>query len=139
MALQFHPGVGQLLYCDFDQGGFAPPEMVKTRPVVVMSRKNSSDICTVVPLSGTEPDPFEQHHHKMTQGSLPANLINKGEWWAKCDMVTTVAFRRLDRIRDGRHGDGSRKYYTGKISAADLESIKRGVLYALCMNDLISP
>ena len=53
MAINFHPRLGQVLYCDF-KTGFRPPEMVKARPVVVLSR-NHHELCTVVPLSGTEP------------------------------------------------------------------------------------
>jgi len=139
MPINFHPGYGQILYCDFDKGGFREPEMVKSRPVVVLSRKkNKSDTCTVVPLSGTEPDPPEKYHHLMSAGSLPVRLANQGDWWAKCDMVATVAFWRLDRVREGRGGDGRRKYSTKKISKADLAAIKKGVLYALCMDDLIA-
>jgi uncharacterized protein YifN (PemK superfamily) len=54
MAITFHPGYGTILYCDFDHQKAS--EMIKNRPVIVISRKNGNcALCTVVPLSGTEP------------------------------------------------------------------------------------
>jgi mRNA interferase MazF len=47
--------MGQILICDFSSG-FVEPEMVKVRPVVVISpkpRKSIHSLCTVVPLSTT--------------------------------------------------------------------------------------
>lgn len=38
MALRFHPKPGTILMCDFDTG-FQVPEMVKKRPVIVLSPK----------------------------------------------------------------------------------------------------
>ena len=59
--LTFHPKPGTLLICDFDRG-FKAPEMVKKRPVVVISprrRKSTPQLCTVVPLSSSAPNPVE--------------------------------------------------------------------------------
>lgn len=134
MTIQFHPRLGQVLYCDFTTG-FAPPEMVKNRPVVVLSRKHH-ELCTVVPLSGSEPDPVLQHHHKMSPSSLPPSIAAKGDWWAKCDLVTTVAFHRLDRVKDGRGFAGKRIYSSKCANGSDLRAIQKCVLYRLCMNDL---
>ena len=59
MALKFHPKPGTILVCDFRQG-FRAPEMIKRRPVVVVSPRlrNRTDLCTVVPLSTIEPRPI---------------------------------------------------------------------------------
>ncbi|MBA2116824.1 type II toxin-antitoxin system PemK/MazF family toxin [Bremerella alba] len=138
MPIKFHPGVGQVLYCDFDAGGFQPPEMVKSRPVIVLSRSNKSDICTVVPLSGTVPNPVLPHHHKINPDSLPQRVADKGEWWVKGDMIATVGFFRLDRVKEGRNHHGKRQYSTKKVSKADLLAVKMCVIHALCMNDLTS-
>ncbi len=59
--LTFHPKPDTLLICDFDRG-FKAPEMVKKRPVVVISprrRKSTPQLCTVVPLSSSAPNPVE--------------------------------------------------------------------------------
>lgn len=134
LTINFHPRHGTLLYCDFS--GFKAPEMVKCRPVVVISRKHAG-LCTVVPLSGTEPTKIEKYHHEMSPNSLPENLRNKTTWWAKCDCVTTVAFRRLDRIQVGRDPSGKRLYRADKIGKGDLDAIKRGLEWYLCIEGLI--
>ena len=60
-----------LLYCDFSTG-FQPPEMVKRRPVVLISpRRKNAALCTVVPLSTKEPVPIEDYHHRMNPRSVP--------------------------------------------------------------------
>ena len=137
VAINFHPTFGALLYCDFS--GFKPPEMVKSRPVFVLSRRHHS-LCTVVPLSGTEPTPMQPYHHLMDPKSLPEKLSRKGDWWAKCDCITTVAYSRLDRIKIGRDPNtGKRIYVENRIGGKDLRAIQKGVLHVLCLSDLIWP
>jgi mRNA interferase MazF len=51
--------------------------------------------------------------------------------WAKCDMVATVCFARLDLFRTGRDQTGKRKYLHPKLAAEDLARIKQGVLWGL--------
>ncbi|MDB4679556.1 type II toxin-antitoxin system PemK/MazF family toxin [Planctomycetaceae bacterium] len=66
MAIKFHPGYGTILYCDFSHQ--TEPEMVKSRPVVVVSRRNTNvRLCTVVPLSSTQPEKIQSWHHKKIQ------------------------------------------------------------------------
>ncbi|OGP34472.1 MAG: hypothetical protein A2X88_00605 [Deltaproteobacteria bacterium GWC2_65_14] len=97
MALTFHPDAGTLLVCDFS--GFKAPEMVKTRPVIVISgRRRRVELVTIVPLSTTAPNPVEDHHHRMDPRSLPGHYADRPTW-AKCDMMATVATCRLDRIK----------------------------------------
>lgn len=76
MAVNFHPGYGIILFCDF--GHQKEPEMVKVRPVVVVSR-NHAKLCTVVPLSGTEPEPLQTWHYKMTTEKLP-RFMRTNDW-----------------------------------------------------------
>ena len=137
MAIEFHPGYGIILYCDFSHQ--SEPEIVKARPAVVLSRRNGScGICTVVPLSGTEPRPMQAWHHKLDRDKLPVRLKDKGEWWAKCDCIATVSFARLDRISNGRcAATGRRIYDAPKLYGEDLKAIKIGVLAHLAMTDLI--
>jgi len=56
MAINEHPVSGTILMCNFAPG-FQQPEMVKRRPVIVISPKISRrpNLCTVVALSTTAP------------------------------------------------------------------------------------
>jgi uncharacterized protein YifN (PemK superfamily) len=136
MSINFHPAMGSLLMCDFNTG-FKPPEMVKVRPVVVLSNR-LANVCTVVPLSTTEPNVIEKFHHEMDPISLPGKLAAE-RTWAKCDMVTTVGFFRLDRYCTGRNkATGRRVYFNGKITADDLRKIQDCILHVLGLSHLQS-
>jgi uncharacterized protein YifN (PemK superfamily) len=97
MALPYHPKRGEVLICDFDSG-FQPPEMVKKRPAVVVSVKASHGrkLCTVVPFSTTEANPPSAWHHALPHVRVPGWQA-AGVIWAKCDMLTTVSFWRLNK------------------------------------------
>src|SRR5688572_4277170 len=131
MAITFHPEPGMVLMCDFETG-FQPPEMVKRRPVVILSlRRHNAQTCIVVPLSNTPPDPPDAYHHELNvQQSLP-RLLRHSRTWAKCNMVTTVALGRLDRVRDGRDSEGRRVYVVGRVCNPDFAAIRQAVLIAL--------
>jgi mRNA interferase MazF len=61
MPITFIPDAGDVLMCDFSTG-FVPPEMVKTRRVIVLSPRNRARIpgtYIVVPISKTAPAPAE--------------------------------------------------------------------------------
>ena len=127
--LTFHPNPGTLLICDFDTG-FKASEMVKKRPVVVISprrRRSTVQLCTVVPLSTTAPDPVERFHHRMNPKSLPVSFRSQ-DAWAKCDMLYTVSLNRLDRVRVTT--GGKRTYSAPQVLAEDLDAIRRGVIEA---------
>ena len=129
LPITFHPKPGHVLICDFTTG-FRPPEMVKRRPVVVIS-KSRQQLVTIVPISTTEPYPIEKWHHELRDGSLPVSLRG-ARHWAKCDMVTTVAFWRLDRVRVGKDPTtGKRTYVTHVVCPEDLTAIRVAVLHAL--------
>jgi uncharacterized protein YifN (PemK superfamily) len=139
VPIDFHPGYGIVLYCDFSHQ--AVPEMVKSRPVVVLSRKNANlKLCTVVPLSGTEPDPVQPWHHRMDFSSPTIPACLKGnDWWAKCDCLATVSFARLDRIRAGKcPNTGKRLFASPRVCTRDEIGIKMGIVSHLGMSDLIS-
>jgi uncharacterized protein YifN (PemK superfamily) len=107
--------------------------MVKARPAIVISPRlpYRDALCTVVPISGSYdgrelpyvvrlvfdpplPEPF------------PYNIA-----WAKCDMVATVGFQRLDLLRTARDQMGRRKYLHPKLSLEDFGRVQQGVLNAL--------
>jgi len=119
--------------CDYS--GFQPPEMVKTRPVVVISRKHRN-LATVVPLSSTEPVPLEKYHHEMHDASLPVRFRGK-RMWAKCDLITTVAFHRLDRVREGKHPTTGKRMYSSKpVRSEDLTAIREAIIHVLGLSGL---
>lgn len=136
MALTFHPKPGMVLMCDFNTG-FVAPEMIKKRPVVVVSPRprRSNQLCTIVPLSTTRPIPVEPYHHQMDPRSLPGKFAGK-ETWAKCDMLATVSLGRLDRVMVGKDRSGKRLYVAQLIVPEDFLAIKRGILAAIGLTDL---
>ena len=133
MALKYPPRPGTLWMCDFDTG-FKPPEMVKKRPVVVISPRPNrrTGLCIIVPLSTVVPDPVEAFHHKMDARSLPVELGHK-ETWAKCDMVYTVSLDRLSPVT--KRGTGrtaeQRRPVTLQVGDEDLQAIRDCVVAAL--------
>ena len=129
MSLKFHPAAGTVLVCNFE--GFKAPEMVKRRPVVVVSPKTlkRNRLVTVVPLSTQAPSPVRNFHHELDLASLPPPLAQEMSW-AKCDMLYTVGFERLDLPRGDRE-TGKRKRYTHQVTEVDLEAIYIAVLAGL--------
>ena len=129
MSLLFHPKQGTVLICDYS--GFIPPEMIKKRPVVIISNsRKQQGLYTVVPLSTTRPILIENYHHKMNPLSLPGDYALK-ETWAKCDMIATVSARRLDRIKLSKNIKGKRLYVIHHTIKEDLDAILKGVLIYL--------
>ena len=126
--------------CNFDTG-FAPPEIVKVRPVVVVSdpSKMHTELATVVLLSTTTPDVIRPWHHKLDVRSLPERLCEE-ETWAKCDLVNTVAFWRLDRVCRGKNRNtGQRTYVTHLVTPEDFTAIRKALLHIFGLQHLTWP
>ncbi len=115
MAINFHPKAGMVLMCDF--AGNLLPEIVKTRPVVVVTPAHvrRSGLATVVPLSTKRPRTVYAYHHRLVSAAFPGAAE---EVWAKCDLVASVSYERLDRIRLG-----SNDHIIGHVSHSDLIAI----------------
>ena len=136
MAISFHPEPGAILICDYTTG-FVPPEMVKKRLCVVITPRlrRRDGLCTVVPLSASEPKPVCDYHFAVElEREVPG-------WsgtlkWAKCDMFGTVSHGRLSPIGVGRGENGKRKYIYPKVTAEQLRGIRCGVLCALTFREL---
>jgi uncharacterized protein YifN (PemK superfamily) len=127
MPLTFHPGVGAIVICDFSTG-FRPPEMVKLRPVVIISpRRRRALTVTVVPLSSSMPEIVEPWHYPIAPGVYPPA---RGSLWAKADMVTTVALDRLDRVMT-RDSNRRRVYGIFQLSSHDVAGLHLAVKVAL--------
>ncbi len=138
MPLSYYPSPGEIVLCDYATG-FIPPEMVKLRPVVIVSPRlrKRGDLVAVVPLSTTAPNPAEPHHCSLVLAVPLPRPFDSPQMWAKCDMVATVALSRLDRFRDGRvPGGNARRYTTGKVSAAQLIDIRKSILCGLGLSSL---
>jgi len=132
MALHHHPKIGDVLMCAFPDC-LREPEMIKTRPVVVVTKEHRGrpSLCTVVPLSTTRPDPVLDFHVRIDEQRLPRTLSNHATW-AKCDMLYTLNLDRLDRVRGGMNRrTGQRIYETGRISVEELAMVRRAIAFAL--------
>lgn len=133
MALLYHPRQGEILLCDYGTG-FVPPEMVKRRPVVIVSPRlrQRQGLVAVVPLSTTAPGTVQAYHCAILLDFPLPKPFDATDMWAKCDMIATVSLDRLDRFRDGREdGGGKRQYRTGMVSSADLRRIQAAILCGL--------
>ena len=136
MAIQFHPEQGTILICDFR--GFEAPEMVKRRPVVVISPRlrTRSKLCAVVPLSTSEPTKVEAYHYRLhTNPTLPEPYSSESHW-VKADMVYTVSFERLFLMTSGKDANGKRIYDQRVIDRADLLKIQAAVLHGIGLTAL---
>lgn len=125
MPLNFYPRAGQVFVCDFS--GFRVPEMVKKRPVIVVSPKlpYRSDIVAIVPISLTAPRhdlPFcyrlSKNYHPEENDELPS--------WAKADLVLNVGLYRLDAFKTGR-----RQYAYPTLTPEDLAGVRHAILCGL--------
>jgi uncharacterized protein YifN (PemK superfamily) len=117
MTIQLYPGAWRIMMCDFNTG-FKPPELVKRRPVITLSkrRRDGAPVCTVIPISSIAPQTIRDFHYLLPNEELPQYLRGKyPENWVKIDMMTTVAFFRLTMLWHGRDAHGNRCYQTGKI------------------------
>lgn len=124
MPLLFHPDPGAIVICDFSRG-FQPPEMVKKRPVLVVSpRRRRVELPTVVPLSTAEPRPILPHHIELQTEDYPPGAGRR--MWAKCDMIQTVALARCDRVMM-RGPDGQRRYQVFQASPATLAAVRTAI------------
>jgi mRNA interferase MazF len=137
MALSYHPETGTIVICDFR--GFVQPEMVKTRPAIVISPRfrHRYGLCTIVPLSTKQPDPIMPYHYKLSLDEPLPKPFNSDFHWVKGDMLSTVSFSRLSLPRLGKDENGKRIYVTKIIKDVDLFNIRKCILYALAFFPVI--
>lgn len=121
MPIPYHPDRGEILICNFDDQAVGA-EIIKRRPVVVISPRSAqhSSLCMVVPLSTTQPNPPRAWHHSLAHVRITGWQAS-APMWAKCDLVSTVSFQRLNKpyvkLRSGRN------YVTHKLSDQDLNAV----------------
>lgn len=133
MGIKYAVGVGTVLLCDYSRGGFLPPEMVKKRPAVVISPRlpRRDGLCTVIPLSQTEPGHAVDYVIRVAFADPLPYPFPYRVFWAKCDMIATVSFERLDLFQTARDQSGKRKYLHPRMSAEDVACVRGGVLKAI--------
>jgi mRNA interferase MazF len=132
MTLTYHPNPGSVLICDYEPG-FKPPEMVKRRPVVVVTPRlrRRAGLCTVVPLSTTAPDTPENYHYELRLDPPLPDPWNSDVCWVKADMLATVSYERLSPVRIGRDRSGKRQYYNSLVAKKGFVEIQKAMLCAL--------
>lgn len=137
MGLRFHPPQGVIVTVDFD-AGFVPPEMVKRRLCVVVSKpiQNRPNLITVVPLSLTPPTVVMPYHYMLTiPFSLPSPW-GAAPRWVKGDMICAVSWARTNLLRLGRTGEGKRRYQQQVLPQAELQRVMACVLHGLGLSAL---
>jgi mRNA interferase MazF len=135
MGIKFPVGVGTVLLCDYGRGGFQPPEMVKRRPAVVISPRlpHRDGLCTVIPLSQDEPEHLLDYVARVEFSEPLPHPFPYRVFWAKCDMIATVSFERLDLFHTDRGENGKRKYLHPKMAPTDVVRVRNCVLKAIGM------
>ncbi|WP_245429565.1 type II toxin-antitoxin system PemK/MazF family toxin [Mesorhizobium sp. DCY119] len=123
---------------DYSKGGFQEPEMMKRRLAVIISPKIAArpHLCTVVPLSLTEPSK-EMPYHKRIR--IPFELPK--EWgdherWIKGDMVNAVGFHRVDLLRLGKDKGGKRTYQYSVLPDELMKIVRQCVLHGMGLSAL---
>lgn len=139
MALTFHPEPGTILMCDFS-AGFKEPEMVKKRPVVVVSPrlKRCSGLCTVVAISTVPPEIIENWHYQLPTASMPNTpKFQEKDSWIKGDMVYRVAFDRLNLIKTGKdYQTGKRIYFKQRLGRQQMKDVYGCLLHSVNLGHL---
>jgi len=134
VAITYHPKPGLILMCDFSEG-FKVPEMIKNRPVIVLtpSIKGRNELVTVVALSTVKPPTVMPYHYMISRNSMPQiGVFQKNDTWLKGDMIYTVGFHRLNLIRLGKHSsDGKRIYFSQRLGRDQMKSVYSCVLHGL--------
>lgn len=123
--LKIFPRAGQVYVCDFI--GFREPEMVKPRPVIVISPRlpYRSEIAAIVPISLTAPRHELPFCYKLSKNYHPDEADDVPSW-AKADMLMNVGIYRLSPFKVGR-----RRYAYPTLTQEDLAGVRHAVLCGL--------
>ncbi len=117
------PAPGRVVMCDFSF--LRKPEMQKERRAIVISRRGlSSGRVTVVPVSKSDTNSEQPHHHKFEAGRYQF-FHAREPVWAVCDHVYTVSLNRLWQV------NVNRRPTIPTISDDDLANVRRLVGTAL--------
>ncbi len=122
----FHYHKGMIAMCDFS--GNSEPEMVKMRPVLILSDEitHRARLFTIIPLSTTPPQFEIPYDVKLSRNYGGPKKDRNVIPYAKCDMICSVSSSRLSRIRINKG-----EYGTPMIDERDFKSVIKGVKFAL--------
>ncbi len=122
--INFQPKSGSVLWCDYE--GFIIPEMIKRRPVIIISKhKKNSSLVLVVPISTKMP---KKEHY--TNIELPRVISKKyfkdKRMWLKSDMINVVSLNRLFLIKN--------TLTVPNIDESLVQQIKDAIVKFYCLN-----
>jgi uncharacterized protein YifN (PemK superfamily) len=93
---------GSVTYCDYK--GFVVPEMIKQRPVIVVSKHpHHLKLLAVVPISTTKPSLIKNYHLEMN-AQFCSTYLSGERSWVKCDMINVLSLDRIHLARDKKSG-----------------------------------
>ena len=138
MTVQFHPPPGTIVRVDLNEG-FRLPEMRKRRPAIVLSPElpGRPRLCSIVPLSTTDPRVVRSYHHRLTFDPPLPWPYDSPEMWVKGDVVLTVAFHRLRHMFRDKDEEGNRIYDIRCLSEEEFLKVQQCVMRGLGMGHLI--
>ncbi|MGA7438363.1 MAG: type II toxin-antitoxin system PemK/MazF family toxin [Luteibacter sp.] len=146
MTLKYHPKLGEVMLCSFPSADLhlhdqaLKGEMVKDRLVIVVNRRLSGrgDLVNVVPISMTPPAFPQPWHVAIPMSCIPVSAVKarRGQRYAKCDMICTVALARLGYYQahwtPGVPGGSTvRMRESGRLDLATLLKVKRALAAVL--------
>ena len=116
--------------CDYSTG-FREPEMTKRRLAITISPKlkRRDALVTVVPLSQTRPAPMEAWHVEIDRDVH--DPWGPGPRWAKCDMVATVGYSRLNLPHSKHPVTGSRLHHQIELGDDIVRILRRAAASAI--------
>ena len=139
VAIKYLPGMSEILVCDFVKAkdkslqGFIVPEMIKRRPVAVVSAPVYGR-CIIVALSTTAPRPLAPWHYEITwEIPLPRPYDKSTTCWALGDHVYTVSYGRLSLFSGGRDPQGKRIYLKYYLKPEQLIGVRSAIRAALLL------
>lgn len=135
MPISNKPKPGEILICQFptDQSELVDGEMTKDRLVIVMNKplQGRGKLVNVVPISMTAPEQVMPWHVRVPVECLPAAAQHRsGERWAKCDMISTVGWGRLNRY-EAPMTSGRRVFQDGRTDMATYVAVKKALATVL--------
>jgi len=123
-VLTYQPKIGSVIFCDYR--GFVVPEMVKKRPVIVVSKhRDNSRLLLVVPISTTQPIILRNYHLEI-DAHFCSNHLSGKKSWVKCDMINMVSLDRLHLVRANQTG----QRYSPQVGSNFIRKIKDAIKIA---------
>jgi uncharacterized protein YifN (PemK superfamily) len=139
MAIKYPPTMSEILVCDFVQAkakslrGFVVPEMIKRRPVAVVSTPEYGR-CIIVCFSATAPKHLKSWHYEINWDPLlPSPYDKSPTCWALGDHVYTVSYERLSLFLGGKDPQGKRIYPKLYLKPEQLAGVRAAIRAGLLL------